>query len=210
MSRDYEDEYDDRDEARGPDDRPPTDQAGEAAAANRTNAPGIFLIVSGVLNVLGVVGWAGLCVWLAQMTPAQFEDMIAKNKQGGSPFGGIYDMQIDQLIKEKTGKDPKDLPPEEQKQRRQEAIKELLDQQKGQILWQGPLFGVLGLLAAILPILGGARMRSLRSYGLSVTGAIVTAVPCLSCASCPCGIGLIFGIWALVVLLNPDVKNAFR
>ena len=81
-------------------------------------------------------------------------------------------------------------------------MQEVVKQQK-QGIWQLVLLGALNLAAAILPILAGIRMRSLRSYGLSVTGAIVAAIPCLSVASCPCFLGLIFGIWALIVLLQP-------
>jgi len=65
------------------------------------------------------------------------------------------------------------------------------------------------LLASILPVAGGVRMLSLKSYALAVCGAICAAIPCLSITAC-CGLGEGIGIWALVVLLNPDVKSAFR
>lgn len=65
------------------------------------------------------------------------------------------------------------------------------------------------LLAGLLSIVGGLRMYKLRGYGLAMTGAIVTALPCISCTGC-CGFGEVVGIWAVVVLLNPDVRNAFQ
>lgn len=68
--------------------------------------------------------------------------------------------------------------------------------------------GVTGL-GCLLTMIGGWRMWSLRNYGLALTGAIVTAIPCISCTAC-CGVGEGVGIWALVVLLNPDVRAAFR
>ncbi len=70
-------------------------------------------------------------------------------------------------------------------------------------------WAVLSFLASVLSILGGARMMALRSYALSICGAISAMVPCLSCLAC-CGVGEGFGIWALVVLLSPEVKSAFQ
>lgn len=72
--------------------------------------------------------------------------------------------------------------------------------------WPLTLFA---FLASVLPIAGGIRMMSLKSYALGVCGAIAAAIPCMSATAC-CGLGEGIGIWALVVLLNPDVKSAFR
>lgn len=69
--------------------------------------------------------------------------------------------------------------------------------------------GILVLVGCVLTILGGIRMRQLRTYGLAMTGSIVAAVPCLSCMGC-CGVGEVIGIWAIVVLLNEEVKAAFH
>lgn len=71
------------------------------------------------------------------------------------------------------------------------------------------VLSVLMMAIAILTMLAGFRMRSLRSYALSIVGAISAAIPCLSCGGC-CGFGEIIGIWALIVLLNEQVKAAFR
>jgi hypothetical protein len=68
----------------------------------------------------------------------------------------------------------------------------------------GGLIGVTGLLT----VLGAARMLVLRSYGLAVFAAIVAAVPFLSPSGC-CLLGEMVGLWALVVLLDPDVRAAF-
>jgi hypothetical protein len=61
------------------------------------------------------------------------------------------------------------------------------------------------LLFCLLIILGGVRMMSLRSYGLAVTAAILALLPCQPLFL----LGLIFGIWALIVLSRPSVKAAF-
>jgi hypothetical protein len=66
-----------------------------------------------------------------------------------------------------------------------------------------------GFLASVLPIFGGIRMMSLKSYALSICGAICAMVPCISCTAC-CGAGEAIGIWALVVLLKSEVKSAFQ
>jgi hypothetical protein len=68
---------------------------------------------------------------------------------------------------------------------------------------------VFGLVTSVLPVVGGVRMLALKSYALAVTGAVAAMIPCLSGMAC-CGLGEAAGIWALVVLLNPDVKSEFR
>ena len=64
-------------------------------------------------------------------------------------------------------------------------------------------------IAGALILFAGIRMLKLRSYGLAVTGSILAAIPCISIMAC-CGIGEAVGIWALVVLMSPDVKVLFR
>jgi hypothetical protein len=49
-------------------------------------------------------------------------------------------------------------------------------------------------------------MKQLKNYGLAMTGSIIAMLPCSVC----CLLGLPFGIWSLVVLNNPEVKEAFR
>jgi hypothetical protein len=66
-----------------------------------------------------------------------------------------------------------------------------------------PLFMTSNLIVAI----GGFLMYNRGSYGMAMTAAILAIVPCFS----PCYLlGIPFGIWALVVLNDPDVKEAFR
>ncbi len=49
-------------------------------------------------------------------------------------------------------------------------------------------------------------MISLRWYPLAIAGSVLATIPMVS--PC-CLLGLPFGIWSLVVLLQPDVKSAF-
>jgi len=79
--------------------------------------------------------------------------------------------------------------------------------------WLAPLMsgtftivlGVFTLIGAALIFYGAMKMKDLQGYGLAMTAAILSLIPCFSI----CCIGIPFGIWALVVLLNQDVKSAF-
>jgi hypothetical protein len=74
-----------------------------------------------------------------------------------------------------------------------------------QLRIQGPIEAAIGIACGVVIFIGGARMKELRSYGWAVAGSIVAIFPGLCC----CCTGLIPGLWALLVLLNPDVKLAF-
>jgi len=79
--------------------------------------------------------------------------------------------------------------------------------------WMAPLMsgtfaivsGLVVMAVAALVFFGAMKMKDLQSYGLAMTAAILAIVPCFSF----CCTGIPFGIWALVVLLNKDVKPAF-
>jgi len=68
-------------------------------------------------------------------------------------------------------------------------------------------FAIVSLLINGLAIYGGIQMRQLKMFGLAVTSAILVMIPCFT--SCCCIPGLVGGIWALVVLMKPEVKSAF-
>jgi hypothetical protein len=59
---------------------------------------------------------------------------------------------------------------------------------------------------AVLIVVGAMKMKAVQGYGLAMTSAILSVIP-----FCPneCCCTLPFGIWALIVLLNADVKRAF-
>jgi hypothetical protein len=50
------------------------------------------------------------------------------------------------------------------------------------------------------------KMKKLERYGLAMTASILAMLPCSLC----CVLGLPIGIWALVVLMKPEVKSAFH
>jgi predicted Zn finger-like uncharacterized protein len=64
---------------------------------------------------------------------------------------------------------------------------------------------IVGLIFAVVILMGGIRMKQLQSYQLAMTAAILALLPCGNC----CIIGLPLGIWALVVLYRPGIKDAF-
>jgi hypothetical protein len=64
----------------------------------------------------------------------------------------------------------------------------------------------LGLIGGLILLFGGMKMRRLQNYGLCMTASILAMIPCLSCCFL---IGIPIGIWSLVVLSKPEVKNQF-
>lgn len=71
----------------------------------------------------------------------------------------------------------------------------------------GIVTGLIGLAIGGFVIFGCLKMMKLESYGLVMGAVVVAMIPCIS--PC-CLLGLPFGIWALVVLNDPQVKGAFR
>jgi hypothetical protein len=64
----------------------------------------------------------------------------------------------------------------------------------------------IAMLIGMLIYVGAGRMRKLKSYGLAMTASILGMIPCLS----PCCLfGLPFGIWAIITLSDPRVKQSF-
>ncbi len=66
---------------------------------------------------------------------------------------------------------------------------------------------ILGIVVSGLILFGRLKMRKLESYGLAMTASILAIIPCIS--PC-CIIGLPIGIWALVILMKPEVKSMFH
>jgi hypothetical protein len=108
------------------------------------------------------------------------------------------DMDARELLEELKRSANQDLP---QQDLDPETMKTLF-------LWLSFGAGPVIVLASLVTITGGMYMRTLRSYRLAVTAAALAAVPAVSFMAC-CGVGEVVGIWALVVLLKPEVKSAF-
>ena len=69
------------------------------------------------------------------------------------------------------------------------------------------IYGVFAIFAGVA-FVGALRMKQLRSYNFAMTAAIIAIVPCTTYICCILATPL--GIWALVVLMKPEVKAAFR
>jgi hypothetical protein len=105
----------------------------------------------------------------------------------GLVSSGASTAQVDQLLQ-----DP-NLPPEAKK-----AIAALL----------GPgtkMINLFGVAIAGLMTFGAFQMRNLKSYGLAVTACVLGMLPCTNC----CCVTLPIGIWALTVIMRPEVKSSF-
>ena len=71
----------------------------------------------------------------------------------------------------------------------------------------GIFFNIIGLIMSVVVLLGALKMKQLQNYNFAMTATIIAMVPCIS--PC-CWIGLPIGIWALVILVKPEVKAAFQ
>jgi hypothetical protein len=67
-----------------------------------------------------------------------------------------------------------------------------------ELIWFGAWSGLL--------IYAGLQMMKLRAWTLGVVASIAAMLPCTAVCCC---IGLPIGIWSLVVLFKPEVKQAF-
>ncbi len=153
-------------------------------SVQRVKVPAVFMIILGILNLL--------CACLVLLRGLSLQSMDQDT----------YNRQREQTLKAIFAAFPM---PEMEK-----ALREVdTEQEKTQAVSQAVGTGVTLLLVGALMILGGSCMFGLRAYGLAVTSAILTALPCLSCSAC-CGFGEAVGIWSLVLLFSPDVRAAFR
>ena len=67
-------------------------------------------------------------------------------------------------------------------------------------------FSLLWIAVAAFTAYGAWEMRNVKSYGLSMAAAIASCIPCVSVC---CPLGIPFGIWALVLLMKPEIKAGF-
>jgi hypothetical protein len=66
--------------------------------------------------------------------------------------------------------------------------------------------GVSMIISGMI-LVGTQAMRSVRSFAMCVTISIIAVIPICSPLF---ALGVPFGIWALVVLMQPEVRYAFR
>jgi hypothetical protein len=91
--------------------------------------------------------------------------------------------------------DPKGVPPQVE-----------LEQGADQSTLVSKIVNYGGITVGLITLLSAVQMLRLRTYGFAVTGSILAMIN-LGC--CSCLLGFPFGIWALVILLRPEIKNIF-
>jgi|SRR5215204_3144474 len=75
----------------------------------------------------------------------------------------------------------------------------------GVIVW--PTLGLLSVAASPLIIFGGLQMLGMRRYSTALLASILVLVPVTSLC---CISGIPIGIWALIVLRDPEVRAVFE
>ena len=70
-----------------------------------------------------------------------------------------------------------------------------------------PLVSLISILAAPVIIYGGIQMLKARRYSTALLAAILAVIPLSSVCCIP---GIPIGIWALIVLRDPEVKAVFE
>jgi hypothetical protein len=70
-----------------------------------------------------------------------------------------------------------------------------------------PLVSLISIAAAPIIMYGGVQMLSARKYSVALLAAILALMPFSSLC---CVLGVPIGIWAIVVLRNPEVRAAFQ
>lgn len=85
------------------------------------------------------------------------------------------------------------------------------DQQEGMMRMMsgglGMALSLIGIAIGAVIFIGAQKMKALEAYSFAMVATILAMIPCIS--PC-CLLGIPIGIWSLIVLLNPDVKAAFR
>jgi hypothetical protein len=82
------------------------------------------------------------------------------------------------------------------------------EQRKRQRALTEGIIALVLLVPAGLALAGGVCMHQLRCWPLAMVGALASAAPCVSPLTC-CGVGEVVGVWCVVALLRPEVREAF-
>lgn len=132
-------------------------------------------------------------------------DAVAKQKVGGPAVGiivcgalGLAGVLFSLLSLLAPAPDLSQLPPG------MEWVKTWTEMSRGPIAIAS---AGLNLAVGVLSIVAGLKMKRLTGHGLAVAAAILNIIPLTNGCCC---VGLPIGIWALVVLMNSQVKSSFR
>lgn len=67
-------------------------------------------------------------------------------------------------------------------------------------------FGIIAILMGLVIFFAGYRMMKVKNWGLAMTGAVLSLIPCQGC----CLLGIPIGIFAIMALADSDVKLGFK
>ena len=109
------------------------------------------------------------------------------------------------LAREKDGRAKMDADPNMPAQTKQD-MRAMMDTYEKILMVALPVDWLIVIAASLVIFVGALKMKNLSGSGWARAGAILAMIPCVS--GC-CLLGLPFGIWALMVLSNRDVKRAF-
>ena len=70
-----------------------------------------------------------------------------------------------------------------------------------------PIVSLISIAASPIIIFGGIQMLRARRYSIALWAAVLALIPLTSVCCIP---GIPIGIWALIVLRNPEVRAAFE
>jgi amino acid transporter len=65
---------------------------------------------------------------------------------------------------------------------------------------------VVAIALAVLIFIAGLKMKNLQSHTLCIVASILCIIPCTTGCCC---VGIPIGIWALIVLNKPEVRDYF-
>lgn len=181
-------------------DEPPGIGPNRELARSRLMFPAILLLILAIFNLLLALFQTGATGYAAVISAEDVREMQASQTEriGKITENMTQDPAAKKKIQEDLGK----------------AVAEIRAKNAGDIktayLAQNVPIALVGLLIAVLTLWGSVNMMRVKGFGIAMTGAILTIIPCLSVGGCCCGLGQVAGIWALVVLLTPEVKAAFQ
>ena len=172
------------------------------AVRRKVRGPAIALLLTGLVNLLPLVVLPGLLI-----VSYMFRAPKSINVSSGSITPTRIYEDVRGLETVKSGTLVRSFGLLLNRSAPQTGVPLALTQNRGVV----GLFPILLALLLMLPvagttILGAWKMRKLELYGLAITASILAMLPC----TLGFIIGLPAGIWALMVLRQPDVKAAFR
>lgn len=164
-------------------------------ARDKVYPPALALMISGFLGIVGGLGLIGFAVVFGFFM-SEVADTIEKQQQAM-----IAQQQQAAAQQQAFGPGgPAAVPPP--------APPPMPMNVKSFFAIYAATYGVWGALLAAMSaviVIGSFRMKSLGSYGWAMTASILGIGSIITCNLLALG----FGIWALVILLDPTVKDGF-